>query len=345
MTAGTGPDPGELERRYRRLLRWYPRAYRTDRGTELVTTLLDTAEPGRRRPTRRDAVDLARGGLRQRFRLPLGIGVRVAAVAAALTLGATGAALGAWAAWSTSPGLPADTEARQIISAVMGVPYDGGLHRSAGAFDSLLPAPEHERPAYVANARSDDLAASTTDEVAGRLTAAGWSIRSMDGAPPPGHGGPELSAARGGLVVWVQWTRSPDEPAATFLSVDIVQAEPGLLPAGLLAGWLAGAVGGWLMVAATAYRIRRHGTAVRALAALFTTGALTALVLPTVVAYTAMQPFGRPHRFPAAPWTGYTRSPLEWLTLLAIAAAAAVLTLSVIPRAPARSGSWKAAGP
>jgi hypothetical protein len=36
------------ERRYRRLLRAYPRSYRDHRGTEILTTLLEMAEDGRR---------------------------------------------------------------------------------------------------------------------------------------------------------------------------------------------------------------------------------------------------------------------------------------------------------
>jgi hypothetical protein len=343
MTPRPGPDTSELERRYRRLLRWYPRAYRTERGTELVTTLLDTAGPDRRRPTRRDAVDLAWGGLRQRFRLPLGFAVRVTAVAAALIAGAMGAAAGAWAVWLTSPGLPADTQARQIIGTVMGVPYDAGLNRSVGPFGDLLPAVEPSSPAYVGNARSDNLPGSTTDAVVSRLTAAGWSIDSIPLSPPDGE---ELSASRDGLVVWVQWMRNPGAaaPAATFLSVTIVEEDPGLLPAGLAAGWLIGAVGGWLLVAATAYRIRRHGgTGVQVVAGLLTIGALTGLFLPTVVAYTAMQSFGPQRRFPAAPWTGYTLWPLDWMALLGITATVTVVALSVL--LPARRRTTPATDP
>lgn len=58
-----------LERRYRRLLRWYPPDYRAHRGDEFVATLLDLAPPGRHRPTVAEAADLVAGGLRCRLGL------------------------------------------------------------------------------------------------------------------------------------------------------------------------------------------------------------------------------------------------------------------------------------
>ncbi|SCL68753.1 hypothetical protein GA0070606_4870 [Micromonospora citrea] len=94
----------ELERRYHRLLRAYPAEYRRARGTEIVGTYLDLADPGRRWPSPADAADLLRGGLRQRLRaagaadvLP---GVRLAAVLAFLT--ATALA-GAWSVLELHP--------------------------------------------------------------------------------------------------------------------------------------------------------------------------------------------------------------------------------------------------
>jgi len=56
----------QLERRYQRLLLAYPRRYRRARGGELLTTLLDAAPAGRRRPTWAEA-DLLAGGMRCRL--------------------------------------------------------------------------------------------------------------------------------------------------------------------------------------------------------------------------------------------------------------------------------------
>lgn len=55
-----------LERRYRRLLRAYPAAYRRRRGDELLATLLEAAAPRQRRPTLRETLSLLGGGLSAR---------------------------------------------------------------------------------------------------------------------------------------------------------------------------------------------------------------------------------------------------------------------------------------
>ncbi|MGQ5262296.1 hypothetical protein ACTWLT_16235 [Micromonospora sp. ZYX-F-536] len=79
----------DLERRYLRLLSAYPADYRRARGAEIVGTYLDLAAPDRRWPSPADAMDLLRGGLRQRVRAAgaadLVPGVRLAAVLALLT--------------------------------------------------------------------------------------------------------------------------------------------------------------------------------------------------------------------------------------------------------------------
>lgn len=55
-----------LAARYWSLLGWYPRAYREERGPELLGTLLDAAGPGLARPPWREARALVLGGLRMR---------------------------------------------------------------------------------------------------------------------------------------------------------------------------------------------------------------------------------------------------------------------------------------
>jgi hypothetical protein len=57
-----------LERRYRRLLRAYPRRYQVERGEEIVGTYLDLVGPGPRWPSPHDALDLLCAGLRERLR-------------------------------------------------------------------------------------------------------------------------------------------------------------------------------------------------------------------------------------------------------------------------------------
>jgi hypothetical protein len=85
----------ELERRYRRLLRVYPRRYQRERADEMVATLMEGAGPDQRRPARGEVTDLLRGALRERLglhavpglaaglRLAGPVGVVIAAVVAA----------------------------------------------------------------------------------------------------------------------------------------------------------------------------------------------------------------------------------------------------------------------
>ncbi len=61
-------DETGLERRYRRLLAWYPAQHRHAHGEEMIGVLLASARDGQRRPRRSDALDLAFGGLRIRIR-------------------------------------------------------------------------------------------------------------------------------------------------------------------------------------------------------------------------------------------------------------------------------------
>ncbi|GAA4693381.1 hypothetical protein [Phytohabitans rumicis] len=55
-----------LEARYRRLLRAYPADYRSERGAEMIGTLMEAAGPDQRRPTAREAVALIVRGLQVR---------------------------------------------------------------------------------------------------------------------------------------------------------------------------------------------------------------------------------------------------------------------------------------
>jgi hypothetical protein len=52
----------ELERRYRRLLAWYPKEHRSLHEEEMIAVLLAGSAAGQSRPTVRDTLDLVRGG-------------------------------------------------------------------------------------------------------------------------------------------------------------------------------------------------------------------------------------------------------------------------------------------
>lgn len=58
----------QLERRYRRLLAWYPAAHRGTYGEEMIGVLLASTPADQDRPSKADALDLIGGGLRTRLR-------------------------------------------------------------------------------------------------------------------------------------------------------------------------------------------------------------------------------------------------------------------------------------
>jgi hypothetical protein len=61
-------DQASLERGYRRLLGWYPPAFRREHGQETLAVLMACAPDGRRRPGLAESADLIRSGLWMRLR-------------------------------------------------------------------------------------------------------------------------------------------------------------------------------------------------------------------------------------------------------------------------------------
>ncbi|MFY1616905.1 hypothetical protein [Micromonospora sp. WMMD736] len=140
----------DLERRYFRLLAAYPADYRRARGSEIVGTYLDLAEPGRRWPTPADAVDLLRGGLRQRVRATgatdLVPGVRLAAALALLT--ATALA-GMWTVLELRPAPPGFGEPSAGPFVSLGIVAWAGWLLAAAA-QALTPGRWHRRAVALA---------------------------------------------------------------------------------------------------------------------------------------------------------------------------------------------------
>jgi hypothetical protein len=60
-------EPAALERRYRRLLAWYPRPFRAEREDEVLAVLMAGAEQGRSRPRFAETVDLIRSAVGMRL--------------------------------------------------------------------------------------------------------------------------------------------------------------------------------------------------------------------------------------------------------------------------------------
>ena len=84
-------DQAHLERGYRRLLAWYPRAFRDEHGPEILAVLLACAPDGQRRPGLAESADLIRSGLWMRLRPSVPRSART--VRAAVRLMCVGAAV------------------------------------------------------------------------------------------------------------------------------------------------------------------------------------------------------------------------------------------------------------
>ena len=99
-------DSPALERRYRRLLAWFPAEHRREYAEEMISVLLASTPEGRRRPRLADAFDLMTGGLRARLsRRGAGLSdahwpdaLAVCSVALPVTLLACVSAFAAWQA-------------------------------------------------------------------------------------------------------------------------------------------------------------------------------------------------------------------------------------------------------
>ena len=59
-------DTADLERGYRRWLRWYPKAFRREHEAEILAVLLAGARAGQRQPAPMECLDLLRSALRMR---------------------------------------------------------------------------------------------------------------------------------------------------------------------------------------------------------------------------------------------------------------------------------------
>jgi hypothetical protein len=61
-------EPLSLEHGYRRLLAWYPPAFRAEQGEEVLAVLMAAAQPGQRRPGLLESLDVLRSAVRMRLR-------------------------------------------------------------------------------------------------------------------------------------------------------------------------------------------------------------------------------------------------------------------------------------
>ncbi len=297
MQASTEPWPPadeRLARHYRRLLLAYSGRYRRRHGTEMITTMLAMAAPGRARPSAGEAWHLIASGVRQRFRPPSGRPVAVvAAVLTAVVLGAFGAAAGSWLGRQTFADLPSRAGALTLMGPAVADPATEASfvvrHRQAGRADveSISVPPRAQRPSGTPT--------WTAEEARDGLAAAGWKILEFTIRPGPSTTCTKhddlsppvtscvdsrtatLIARRDGLILYGNASDAiGGEPGQVWVGgVDgtmFAARSPAYLPL-TVAGLLLGALAGWLLSAALAYRIR-------ALPAVVAGAALALAILP-----------------------------------------------------------------
>lgn len=357
-----------LRRSYERLLWAYPRWYRRERGTEILTTLLDAAPPGRRRPSLADALDLVGRGLRRRLappRTPLNRLVAATAATFSAFLG-----IAAVAPLTSFPGPPAEDRAAAIAATAMGqaprnlpapavrcsagpscepwngrddvVSYDGSPDAGIAQVEVFYNPPADETPARLAQARE-------------RLAAAGWRVSPVTSEFPGVNG---FTAVRDGLTFAAtgytsaaggfrqldpEWLLSqPDaenwpSPMASVV-LRVTKNFSAWMYVAALAGAATGLLTGWLVATWALHRYRRHrlGTrlamVVAALPALAGTAVLTTLTALFTVLVAVDDPSPRHILLPAELLPGDllpVESPLTALVVVSWLTAVAVAGLPV----------------
>jgi hypothetical protein len=252
-------DSHGLSRRYDRLLHWYPRWYRQERRLEMLTTFLDAAGPGQRRPSWADVTDVVLGGVRCRLRVHGGLARLVGSSVAVLA-----AFLGSAAATHLTgyPGPPpesvavaaAETAVAQRPTDIPGpvVHCDYWCPEWNGdnvvAYDSPPDRTDVVMISYdVPAARADEVEAAARQ----RLSAAGWQVRT-------GADQQWIEARRDGLEIDVRTSQASP-------TVQVLVSKAFSVPAAVLAvlGFVIGALAGWLVHAWAVQRHRRHRAAIQ----------------------------------------------------------------------------------
>jgi hypothetical protein len=295
VSAAPWPAADErLVRHYRRLLLAYSGRYRRLHGAEMLTTILEMAEPTRSRPSAGEAWHLIGSGVRQRFRLPSGRPLTsITAVLVTLVLGVLGAAAGSRLGESVSTGLPAQPEALELVNPAVTDPMASSVARFrwSGRADSLLfdVSPKAQQPGW------------TVEDARTGLTAAGWTVTEFTVHPRQAsitcttdltYGETctfesttaTVTAQRDGLILHGTATdflanQAGDGWIGGLGGTLFAERNGAYLPL-VVAGGLLGALAGWLLTAALAYRIRSLPPGSARLAAAFTGVAVTTAAPP-----------------------------------------------------------------
>ncbi|MFI7601366.1 hypothetical protein [Actinoplanes sp. NPDC049681] len=278
MTRTVAPAPsGSLENWFRRLLLAYPGPYRRRHGGEILTTLMETTEPGRRRPSRADMTDLIVGGVRQRFRVSgRRPAVLLAAVLATVALGAFGAAAGSWWGERTFTALPSTAEMDRLADVIAGKPQ--------GAPDKLPAGPVLSASTAEIVGGGTGLITTpgwTADQALARIAEQGWELRSHKAADAEelGCSGEFVATRADGLVLRGDECRTED---GLLVKTTVFARRSGAYLPLTVAGALAGALAGWLLTAGVSYRMRNLSSLRRATIGILAGAGLAGAALPVV---------------------------------------------------------------
>jgi|GEM_PF-5001400 len=338
-----------LERRYRRWLLAYPRAYRRERGPEILATLLESAEPGRDRPAAREAARLLWHGLGARL---AGAGARAYVVAAfaAVLGGLSGTALGSWLSWKDTPDLAPDkATAARLARTVLPVPLDGapswwGAHTFWNPYSnhslhggSGVRAGRTQVNGTVARHADIHRLAHAIER---RMRAHGWrDVQVTTDGYHPHEVPPEISyvsGTRDGYLMGVELD-APDSSNPATVCASLMWDEPPDQPSYTLAGGIAGAVVGALLALCTSIRLRRRGGRLRrafgwlwAATLLLVTPACLANIPTTTGSF-----FANTYRDGPGPnvyWGGFVFFGAEPLAILSLVPLLALLVACLLPR-------------
>lgn len=361
-------DSSALDRRYRRLLVAYPRAYRRERGTEIVHTIADAAPPGRVRPTVPEAVNLVASGLRCRLGRPGSRLVVALSLLTALLAGFVGAAGSSRLAWQTAAPLPSDGSALATFrTAVPGGPGHVDRQRDRFLFGYTWEKSWWDGAKEAAGmAGFDDYGAGALGlsaqqrrhgpahryaaTAAARLRADGWQVSpesyACQGSPCPAGRFTEFNARKGTTVL--SYSATVVRPASGGLAVDpsgdwisagigFYRTRPALVPPAETVGGILAAALAWLLFGWISRRTWRRHPLVQAptyllYAAFLVLWSIPALALAFFTAVTHGHPSPNNWGTPADELFMVLIVPGTWPTLLGLVAGVLLVGLAAVVR-------------
>ena len=247
-------------------MRAYPRWYRRERGLELMTTLLDDAAAGQRRPRWTDIVDLIGGGVLARLRPPRGVlpGFVILLVALSMAVVVSGAAVLA----SPYPGPPTEAQAIAVGSIATDLPvhnlpgpvldcHEGSCDQPQSGDDVVAydEAPMRTANTVVHYQVPRTQGATVVKRARERLSSAGWQV-AADSVDFDTEG---FSAAKDGLNVTLYTAVTPSDSANTDLvQMYVSKRVSAATVTAVIAAVVIGSVAGWMIGVWAMQRFKRH---------------------------------------------------------------------------------------